>query len=156
MSSQLKWEIDTTGEVPTVKLVGRLTEDANLGALLADLRGKPRLRIELSEIGGINSCGVREWVNFTRELCGTTELVLEKCSPAIVNQLNMIINFAGTAEITSVLAPYICDDCGFEKDILIPIEPGKQPVLPTDTCPECNAELIFDSVEEFYFRFIQS
>ena len=101
----------------TVEFVGEIDENADFADLRRRLRGP--VAFQLGEVRRINSCGVREWVNFVRDLPHVTDLSFSHCSPAIVTQLNMIYNFRGRAKIRSFYAPYVCDACGREEEQLI-------------------------------------
>jgi hypothetical protein len=153
VTDRLNWKIQD-GEVTHVALHGPVDEDANFAPLVEQLRAKGRVRFDLSGIARINSCGVREWVNFIRALPNGCTVELEKCTPAVVSQLNMISNFAGTARILSVHAPFVCDQCGHEEDVLINVETGKAPKLAEMRCKSCGGPMEFDDVEDSYFSFL--
>src|SRR5262249_58920428 len=68
--------------------------------------------IDLGEIERINSCGVRDWVNWlTKVEKGGGRVVLVECSPAIVSQINLVNNFTGQGVVKSFFAPYFCPNC---------------------------------------------
>ena len=101
---------------------------------------------QLAEIQRINSCGVRERVNFVRDLPQVTELTFSHCSPAIVTQLNMIFNFRGTAKVRSFYAPYVCESCGHKEDKLLDVQsqfPGGKFKAPEFGCEQCSAAMEF-------------
>ena len=142
----------------TVEFVGEIDENADFIDLRRRLRGA--VAFQLGEVRRINSCGVREWVNFVRDLPHVTELSFSHCSPAIVTQLNMIYNFRGRAKIRSFYAPYVCDACGREEEQLIDVPTqlsGSGPVaptLPSFACPACHAPMEFDDLPERYLSFL--
>ena len=110
-SVALSWRIRERPGGLIVEFFGEVDEHADFRTLLDRLRGS--VTFELAELRRLNSSGVREWVNFVRDLePGVTELTLSACSPAIVTQLNMIANFRGPARVRSFLAPYVCTACG--------------------------------------------
>lgn len=103
----------------------------------------------------INSCGVREWVNFVRDLPHVTDLSFSHCSPAIVTQLNMIYNFRGNARIRSFYAPYVCEKCGQEEEKLVDVSAqGGGQVIPSFACSQCGATMEFDDLPERYLSFL--
>jgi len=149
----LSWRLRERPGVTTVEFVGEIDENADFVELRRRLHGK--VSFQLAEVRRINSCGVREWVNFVRDLPHVTELSFTHCSPAIVTQLNMIYNFRGSARIRSFYAPYVCDGCGLEEEKLIEIPPqGGTATLPGFSCPQCNADMEFDDLPERYLSFL--
>ena len=152
----LSWRIRERPGMTTVEFVGEIDENADFADLRRRLRGP--VAFMLGEVRRINSCGVREWVNFVRDLPHVTELTFSHCSPAIVTQLNMIYNFRGRAKIRSFCAPYVCDACGREEEQLIdvPSQAGAagRPSLPTFACPDCGATMEFDDLPERYLSFL--
>lgn len=112
----------------------------------------------LAEVRRINSCGVREWVNFVRDLPNVTELTFTHCSPAIVTQLNMIFNFRGAAKVRSFFAPYICESCGTEDEKLLDVQSqfssGQYNRVPDFSCEKCGQVMEFDDLPERYLSFL--
>jgi hypothetical protein len=153
VTERLNWKIEE-GDVTQVAFNGAVDEDANFAPLLERLKQKGKVRFDLSGIARINSCGVREWVNFIRSLPRDCNVELEKCTPAVVSQLNMISNFAGAARVLSVHAPFVCDSCGHEEDVLVSVESGKAPKLASMNCSACGGAMEFDDVEDSYFSFL--
>jgi hypothetical protein len=123
-------------------------------SLQGSLGIRTRLRLELSGISRINSCGVREWVNFMRSLPPECEVELDRCPPSVVAQLNMISNFAGSARILSVQAPYVCEACGNEENVLLTVTPGVSPEIGARRCRSCGGEMEFDDIQDSYFAFL--
>ncbi len=151
--ASLSWRIEEDdGGVTRVALAGEIDEHADFGPLRARLRGV--VELDLGGIRRINSCGVREWVNFVRDLPDATELTFAACSTAVVTQLNMIYNFRGPARIRSFHAPYVCDVCGHDDDLLVEIGPDGAVALPTPSCPRCGDVMQFDDLPERYLSFL--
>ena len=148
----LTWQIDEQGGVTRVAFAGEIDEHADFAPLRARLRGI--VELDLGGIRRINSCGVREWVNFVRDLPGASELTFAACSTAVVTQLNMIYNFRGPARIRSFLAPYACDACGHDEDLLVEVVPGRRVELPTPRCASCGEVMQFDDLPERYLSFL--
>ena len=63
MGAKFGSELTSRDGVSTLKLVGVVDEDNELVGLENKLTGGP-LVLDLSEIDRINSCGVRDWVNW--------------------------------------------------------------------------------------------
>jgi hypothetical protein len=150
-----------------VEFHGEIDENADFTELRRRLRGS--LIFNLAEVRRINSCGVREWVNFVRDLSqpqpgvesGVTELVFTHCSPAIVTQLNMIYNFRGQAKVRSFLAPYVCLACDREEDKLLDVQahfggvgPARSRRAPEFKCESCGGVMEFDDLPERYLSFL--
>ena len=156
MNSRFQWHLRPSEGVTIAALRGPVNEDADFSELVAHLRSAKHIRLELSGVEQINSCGVREWVNFVRALPQASTLELEKCPPSVVSQLNIIRNFAGSAQVLSVYAPYLCDACGHELDVLVDVRDGEPPVLEEQTCEQCGARMEFDDLEDSYFAFLSA
>ena len=149
------WKVEArNGDSLRVALRGEIDENADFSELRAHLRGNVELSLE--GITRINSCGVREWVNFVRDL-GAIDLTFVACSPAIVTQLNMIYNFRGAARVRSFYAPYVCDACGHEDEKLLDVQnqfPSGPHRVPDYACEQCGAAMEFDDLPERYLSFL--
>ena len=151
----MSWKVDTQSGVQRVVITGAITEESDFEPLAA-LKGGDVLHLDLAGVLQINSCGVREWIHFVRRLGDSAGgFELERCSPAIVRQLNMISNFHGSGAVRSVMLPYYCSAC--QREELRPFDlPQAGPagrieeVLP---CPECGGELEFDDLPGSYVAF---
>jgi anti-anti-sigma regulatory factor len=155
-SVSLTWRIEEDAGSTIVTFFGDIDENADLSALRASLQGKVVFHLE--NIHRINSCGVREWVNFIRDLPRVSELTFIRCSPVTVTQLNMIYNFRGPARIESIYAPYICESCDSEKEELIDLNTqfpdGKIGDLPEFKCSQCGEPMEFDDIPDRYLSFL--
>ncbi len=139
-----------------LKLKGILDEDNLLANLLSQIQGR-LLMIDMAEIERINSCGVRDWVNWLNQIQALgIAVILLRCSPAVVSQANMVTNFAADAFIESFYAPYVHPDTGEEQSVLLFTEEVRQnlPVRAPKIFNEQGEELEFDEFEESYFAFI--
>ncbi len=152
----LDWTLERRRGVLVVHFSGEVDENAGLERLRPHLEGQ--VVFDLSGVRRMNSAGVREWVNFVRSLPQVSGLVFERCSPTIVSQLNMIYNFRGPAEVRSFYAPYVCEHCDVDVDVLLDVDahfPDRDPAkVPGFECPECGQPLTFDDIPERYFAFI--
>jgi anti-anti-sigma regulatory factor len=144
-------------DVTYVKLSGVIDEDNELGDLV-DRIGQGTTVIDLGEIERINSCGVRDWVNWLTKIeRNGARPVLVECSPAIVAQINLVNNFTGNGVVKSFFAPYFCPSCDLEKVLLVETQEmmGQDPPhAPTCRCDECDGVMDFDDMEESYFAFL--
>lgn len=143
-------------DVTFVKMGGVIDEDNELTDLTERIQAGTVV-IDLGEIERINSCGVRDWVNWlTRLEKGGGRVVLVECSPAIVSQINLVNNFTGQGVVKSFFAPYFCQNCDREKVLLVEAaEMGPTPHrAPTCRCDECDGVMEFDDMEDSYFAFL--
>jgi hypothetical protein len=153
----LTWRVESRGaDALEVELRGEVNENADFTELRAKLRGDVTLSLE--GITRVNSCGVREWVNFVRTLPQVTRLRFSRCSPTVVLQLNTIYNFRGGARVISFLAPYVCESCRTDEYRLLDVEehfPDRtRPLAPAFRCEKCGGALVFDELPERYLSFI--
>ncbi|HEX8954514.1 MAG TPA: hypothetical protein VF945_21815 [Polyangia bacterium] len=142
-----------------VKLSGVIDEDNEL-ASLSDKIGSGTAVIDVSEIERINSCGVRDWVNWLGKVeKNGAKVILVECSPAIVAQINLVNNFTGQGVVKSFYAPYFCPNCDLEKVLLVETRDlaQTQPFkAPSCRCDECDGPMDFDDMEESYFAFLSN
>ena len=139
-----------------VKLGGVIDEDNELNDLVDKIPAGTAV-IDLGEIERINSCGVRDWVNWLSKLeSNGTRSVLVECSPAIVAQINLVNNFTGNGVVKSFYVPYFCPECDEEKVLLVEASdmgpPPHEP--PTCRCDECDLVMDFDDMPDSYFAFL--
>lgn len=141
-----------------VGLRGTIDEHAGLAAVGSQVRG-PLVVVDLAAIARINSVGVRDWMNWLKSLAeGGRRVVLVDCSPAMMDQVNLVRNFTQGAWVDSFLAPYFCDRCDLERDErLDPVALRRDGAseAPTITCGKPACGLSFDDVEEGYFAFLE-
>jgi anti-anti-sigma regulatory factor len=137
-----------------VRISGDLTEHSDFSSVLA--RTESFLRLNLSGISRINSCGVREWMRLIDALRASDRAFeLEACAVSFVTQMNMISNFAGTARVLSFYGPYLCTACDEERHELFVITDGEAVELPaTKPCSVCRAEMEFDDIPKLYLSFL--
>jgi anti-anti-sigma regulatory factor len=157
MNPKFQASVQTREDVTYVKLSGVIDEDNELGTL-ADKLGGGTAVIDVSEIERINSCGVRDWVNWLGKAeKGGAKIVMVECSPAIVAQINLVNNFTGNGVVKSFYAPYFCPNCDLEKVLLVETRDmaGQTPFkAPSCRCDECDGPMDFDDMEESYFAFL--
>ncbi len=160
MGSKFRSEVNSRDGVSTLKIAGVIDEDNELVPLESKLGGGPML-LDLGEIERINSCGVRDWVNWLGRIeKNGARLVFVNCSPAIVSQINLVHNFTASGIVKSFYAPYFCPRCKKEK--LLRLEARdlakSAPIAkaPTCRCDECDGVMDFDEMEESYFAFLNN
>src|ERR1043165_2368013 len=158
MSQKFQSSVQHRGDVSYVKLGGVIDEDNEL-ADLVDKIPTGTAMIDLGEIERINSCGVRDWVNWLSKLeANGTRSVLVECSPAIVAQINLVNNFTGSGVVKSFYVPYFCPECDEEKGLRVEARdrgpPPHEP--PTCRCDECDLVMDFDDMPDSYFAFLSN
>jgi anti-anti-sigma regulatory factor len=158
MSQKFQSSVQHRGDVSYVKLGGVIDEDNALGELIDRIPNGTAV-IDLGEIERINSCGVRDWVNWLSKLeARGTRSVLVECSPAIVAQINLVNNFTGSGVVKSFYVPYFCPECDEEKVLLVEASdmgpPPHEP--PTCRCDECDLVMDFDDMPDSYFAFLSN
>ena len=149
----LHWRITPrAGDETLVMLYGEITEATSFSDLLA-LRGTAAL--DLAGVRRINSFGVRELVDFLDQLGSRCLIAAERCSPAVVSQLNMLPELMRHISVRSVLVPMECTRCFHERDVLLDLPPGtRHPDVPRTMCDECDAEMALADLPERYFAFL--
>ena len=158
MNQKFQAAVQHRGEVSIVKLGGVIDEDNELADLVEKIPTGTAV-IDLGEIERINSCGVRDWVNWLSKLeHNGTRSVLVECSPAIVAQINLVNNFTGNGVVKSFYVPYFCPECDEEKVLLVEASdmgpPPHEP--PTCRCDECDLVMDFDDMPDSYFAFLSN
>jgi anti-anti-sigma regulatory factor len=158
MSQKFQAAVHHRDDVSYVKLSGVIDEDNELADLVDKIPPGTAV-IDLGEIERINSCGVRDWVNWLGKLEGNaTRVVLVECSPAIVAQINLVNNFTGNGVVKSFYVPYFCPECDEEKVLLVEAAdmgpPPHEP--PTCRCDECDLVMDFDDMPDSYFAFLSN
>lgn len=154
---KLHVRLRASDEYSFLKLRGVIDEDNELTALIPRLKGSV-LVIDTADVERINSCGVRDWVNWLSQLQASSHrVVLIRCSPSIIGQVNLVANFVGEAVVHSFFAPYYCPSCDREVRKLIEasaIAGDEERRAPAFRCGECGGELEFDDLEASYFAFL--
>lgn len=150
INEKFKYEIGEGNLGNTVFLHGNIDEDT----VFDDLKGVDSPMVfNFRNVASINSCGIRNWVNFLKELEGR-QIVYEECPPLIVRQMNMVPSFMGTAEVASVFVPYVCDNCDSEQFVLVQGDALKNPLQETFQCTSCNqGEMELDGHPQQYLAF---
>lgn len=140
------------------RLKGRIDERA----LLVGLAGRVResLVMDLGGVVFINSVGVREWIKMMRQLAERGVRVrFDHCPEPLVQQMNMIVEARGRAQVTSFYAPYQCIECGYEGSMCIDVSRHREQLrareAPAMSCPECAGAMELSEIPERYFLFLE-
>lgn len=151
-SSRATLEVTPVGEAALVKVGGLIDERfQGFGEIPQSI-----VVIDVSGINRMTSFGVRQWLKSMEALPPSiTDVYLVRCPPFFVDQLNMVLNFGGSAKVVTVLAPYTCLSCGVETDELIDVLVERENIaagaIPKKNCTKCGAVLQFDEIPASYF-----
>jgi anti-anti-sigma regulatory factor len=150
-ASALHWTTSESGDALRVAMHGDITERSTFGELTTALAGH-RVRLDLSGIKRVNSSGVRQWLLFMKDVSSHQILLsIERCSPVIVHQLNMVAGFAGPASVLSVMAPFACSGCDATREEQVPLDGDLEKLLTSQrTCGVCGADLELDDLLSYY------
>lgn len=153
LSDKFRFEQSSRGTGMVIFLKGFIDEDTNFN-VMTKLKGP--VVFNFKDVTGINSCGIRAWVNYIKDL-GEMDVHYEECPPLVVRQMNMIPSFVGHATVVSVFVPYVCNECESEKLVLSPKEEFKAKPLTIKEaipCAECKkGEMEIDGSPQQYFAF---
>jgi len=157
MSTKLYFKREDEDDTTRISIGGVIDEQADFKDVFSKLNSN--VVIDMDTVEMINSCGVREWLQATKEIPKSTDVQYENCPPRIVEQINYIANFLGHGEVISFYAPYYCPK--EKKDVNILLTPKDIkikdiPEAPKKKCPDCKSPLEFEDIEEEYFSFLQN
>jgi serine/threonine protein kinase len=148
-------EQTTNGDVAVVHVTGLVDERF---AGFGDVGQAKSIVLDVSGMARMTSFGVRQWMKAMEALPkGATERYLLGCPMFFVDQLNMVLNFGGGAQILTAVAPYSCASCGNESGEVIDLL-GERAVIargvaPERKCASCGGKLDLDESPESYFTF---
>ena len=144
------------GDVALVNVFGLVDEHFRGFGSLGDATRSVILNV--SGMTRMTSFGVRQWLKSMDALPRTiTDLYLLGCTTFFVDQLNMVLNFGGAAQILTVIAPYTCPSCGVESGETIDVLADRVALAkggtPEKACARCGGRLELDETPESYFSF---
>lgn len=144
------------GDVLLVKFSGSIEENVDFTALLGT-PSAPKMDLVLKEVLRINSIGVKAWIRyFSAAVSKGVQIRLFECSTAIVEQVNLISNFACGGTVESMYLPFCCATCGTELLGLFRTADLKRIkfAIPDLKCSKCGGTASFDDIPEEYFGFM--
>jgi hypothetical protein len=154
-------QIDKKGDWDHVRYVGPINEDAEVHLSgVPDQLGK-NIIFNFRHVEYVNSCGVRAWINFLREVeKGNRQIIFEECTPEIVGQINMIPNFKSKAHVKSVYASYACDNCGHQQWTLFEegrnLPQSSNTTLNPPNCEKCKSQMEMEELEDEFFAWLDA
>jgi hypothetical protein len=145
---------ERVGSRTSITIGGIIDEGADLTGF-HDLQGD--VVVDLAEIRRINSYGVRLWVDAMRKIPPDARVVFVRCSPPMVEQMNMIHGFFGQGELKSFFAPMICPECEEPENELFEVDSCRDAggKLPATTCAACGEQMEVDDIESQYLFFLR-
>jgi anti-anti-sigma regulatory factor len=146
------------GDVACIRFVGTIDEGFE-GKKLGMTAGADTLVLDLGGVKKISSFGIREWVDFVATAAKSTrQLILIECSPKVVDQLNMVANFAGGGRVFSFYAPFRCDYCDSEQRVLLQVDRDHEAIkamkLTERPCLTCKEAMYFDEDPTTFFSYL--
>ena len=132
------------GNVVCLKLTGIIDESLDAAAIFRDLPAN--VVLDLQGIKRITSFGVRQWSDAMKMLKSNVQhLYLLRAPSCFIDQLNMVLNFGGRAEVITATALYFCEKCQEERAVPIDVL-GEHALLlsgaaPAAPCPTCNTPM---------------
>lgn len=145
--SQVSWSSSETRLM--IQVSGEINETFLSSSL--DLPSKEELILNLKEIKGFNSTGVRQWLLWMDEL-KSKKVFCEECSVHVIDNLNLVSHLLGNARILSFYAPYYDEAAEEEVNWLIFCEDWKEQLKKFQAPPGPRPSLVFDAIPEHYFR----
>ncbi|HET9987513.1 MAG TPA: hypothetical protein VFQ65_03320, partial [Kofleriaceae bacterium] len=155
--SKLTIEKFADGPIACLKFVGTIDESFD-GKKIAKSVVCDWLVLDLGGVKKISSFGIREWVDFMAGASRQAKsIVLIEAAPKVVDQLNMVANFAGSGRVYSFYAPFRCDYCDSEQRVILDVgkdfEAIKSMKLAERPCPSCKESMYFDEDGSTYFSY---
>ncbi|MBI4511316.1 MAG: hypothetical protein HY698_16905 [Deltaproteobacteria bacterium] len=152
MPGVLLWRVTgTLGEKTLLSLSGEFNESTRVEELC---KIKGPLVVDLGGVNRINSTGVRALLTWLEGASRNGTVEAERCSHAIVSQLNMLPELARLVTVTSFLAPMECPKCFQEQEVLVRIPPDRHPRFPEERCGRCDEEMRLSEPRERYLAFL--
>jgi len=152
--------IEKKGQWEHISYTGPINEDTEVHLMPVVSQLGPNVIFNFRKVEYVNSCGVRAWINFLREVEKGRKIIFEECTPEIVGQINMIPNFKSTAHIRSVYASYACESCDSQKWVLFEegrnLPESSDATIETPECEKCNKAMEMEELEDEFFAWLDS
>ncbi|MBT4761744.1 MAG: hypothetical protein HOO06_08625 [Bdellovibrionaceae bacterium] len=147
-----------------ISFFGEISEDVALEPL--SFTGINTVVFDLEGISLLNSCGLRTWILWIREIPSETVKKFKNCPRIVVEQMNILEGFLPkNSVIESFYIPYYCDDCDKEynklalegEDFVAGSMDSNMGVALSEipVCKECGEEMELDVVPLSYFKFLK-
>jgi hypothetical protein len=138
---------------------GAIDDKADVLGLMTHAKAG-RLVLDLGAIRFINSIGVREWIRLQQAAAkADVQIELYRVAVVLVHQFNIVPATCGFAIIHSFFAPYLCEECDAEHDMVLDQRLHEADLAkhtpPPMTCPECRRAMVFRDPPELYLSFLR-
>jgi hypothetical protein len=140
-----------------VELLGTIEENVDFEDLIGSFAGE--LLVNCKKVTRINSVGVKTWMRYFLSVRARgIGLKFFDCSHPIIEQLNMISNFACGGEVVSILLPFSCIKCQNEFVASCSTDELKANGLkiPDVKCEKLACAAKFDDEPEEYLYFLEN
>ncbi len=154
----LNWEL-RQGEILGRGIAGSL--DESFRASVVDPGDARQMVLDLSQVTHASSFGVREWVRAIGVARQAVDgLFFVQVSPRILDQLNMVVGFAGGAVVLSFYGIHVCDACGADELSLYDAQLDRQAFQtltpPLRQCRVCGSDTQLDDDPAVLFEYVRS
>jgi hypothetical protein len=152
MGAGLKFSITDRPDGLEVRLDGSIDEDSGFERIVIP-KGKP-VFFYLTNVGTINSTGIREWLNWTKSY-QDEGWHLNECPTHFINQLNMIDQFVPPkSKVVSFFVPFFSDELNEEKIVLVDRASCTNGTLNVETPKDSQGnEMDIDVIPEHFLKF---
>lgn len=153
--AKFECKIEKNGTSYAVILSGVIDEDADFAP--HSLAAASDVIVNCDGIKSINSCGIRDWINWISAAKGS--VVYDNCPKIIVDQVNMVQGFLPPGgKVSSFYVPYYSEDSDEEKVVLF--REGKEftaqgELQAPSVTDSKGAEMEMDVIEAKYFKFLK-
>lgn len=152
--SELRISVEEQENVLIAEFQGQIDEDANFGPISG--KNAQKMIFDLNGVTMINSCGIRDWIEFQKTIPLEVKLIYKRCPQVIVEQLNIVKGFIReNSQVESFYAPYYNEVLDHEIKVLLTPDQVKEGKAPKMRDEDGN-ELEFDEIEAQYFSFLKN
>lgn len=150
--TKLKFDIGQESGKVEIKIVGHL--DENFIQNEHTIPAGALVKFNLEKLEGINSCGIREFINLLKRISSETQVEYHHCPPFFIQQVNIVNGFlASNRKIASLYVPYVGVES--EKEVTQFIVATNLTISGVQKTITINGEAYeFDGFIDKYFRFL--
>lgn len=154
--SKLSFQQKKENNKINISVFGQIDEDADFSTI--NLQNYQEIELDLNKVKAINSCGIREWINWINQGNAAQFIYYKNCPKVIVDQINMVEGFLPTnGKVKSFYVPYYSEETEEEKNVLFTYGKefdDKNINPPSDVVDKRGNAMEMDILEAKYFKFI--